>query len=281
MKRRFVVLAITSTAVIVFAVVLTRVGSSSATPAQGQPMQYAPQSSTSPVPISPEAALWSALASLNSNVIVRASLGAAPTGSTDKTIPWFYATVAAPSLSGGADIEPLWEADLVQGAIAELSGSGNDLRDSIGGSTLDVSLPTGTVVNDVSGGMGDVIRGQMFEDPSNAELAKTVRSVLSQYGLNLVSLKTLKAPTSAPEIVASTSDPAATAGQLGALATTLFGVNPTRFVGYYLMIRDSAGVTRIVTSSEFRTGAARLWIDPALTSDLGGVREGARPSRTR
>jgi hypothetical protein len=252
------------------------------TPSSSEPTAYVTTTSAAESPEAPAVALKAALTTSGATDIESAAIGSPPPGppaSERAGLPWLYATVQIPALRDGLDIQPLWEADLIQGATAEASGTSTDLYDSFGGSTFDGRLPNGTVIPDISGGQGDVAKGQVFADASASDSAiiTGIDSVLQQYGLSPIAVNVLRPLGAAPSIVASTSDPSTTVAHFGQLVNSLIGRTP-RFEGYYVELRDASGNALVRASAAFRTGAGRFWVAQAFRSSLVGETSGAHGS---
>lgn len=220
-------------------------------------------------PVSPAETLAVTLKSMGATNIGAAEIASPPVGST-ATTPWLYATVNVPSLARGADIEPMWEADLLEGAIAERAGTSTDLHVDFAGSTFAARLPDGTVVPDESGGMGDILRGQVFTNDTDSSIASSMKQTLASWGYEAVSISTFHAPTGAPAVVVQVPDAEEAVANLVPLQKALFGAEP-RYIGFYLELRDASGEAIAVSSAEYRTGAGRLWIDPRW-ADLSGAK---------
>ena len=83
-------------------------------------------------------------AGLDANAFVSLTLGSAPRADTWQGT-WFYATVRGASRRPSDYLASVWQADLAQGAIAEVLDSGqNNLANVIVGSTISVQLPDGS-----------------------------------------------------------------------------------------------------------------------------------------
>jgi hypothetical protein len=218
--------------------------------------------------------------------VASATIGTAPQSSAASTtqaasaagrLPWLYATVRVPSMDDGRDVEPMWEADLLEGAVVARTGTSANVHDSFGGSTFDAVLPNGTKIDDVSGGLGDVARDQSFDQSSDAAIRSSITSALGADGLTPVSITVFRALDGAPAVVASTSNPQAAVAKLGVIQADLFG-KPPHYEGFYLELRDSTGNPFVHSSASFRTGAGRFWVDPRLAAEVRGVVAGTRPT---
>lgn len=246
------------------ALAIAEAGSAGPSPAPGSPMEYA-TTTTPAAAVAPATALAQAMQRVPDNPVTSATVSMPPPGAAAPGTNWFYATVKVPGLNSGDDIEPLWIADLIQGAVAEESGTTPDLHDSLAGSTFNVVLPDGTTVSDESGGMGDVARGQSFASPGDAAAITAIDSTLAGYDLDPLSVTILHVLGAAPEVSAETTDPSATVNALGAIKQALFG-SPPLYEGYYLRIVNSNEQPLAVASVAYRTGAGRQWVAPAFAS---------------
>lgn len=238
------------------------------------PIGYAPNPNASAGTQPAAQALAAVQQQMGRTSVVSASITAPPAGpqrDARGSLPWLDATVAIPALRDGMEIESLWQADLIEGAVAEQSGTATDLAKDFGGSTFDGQLPDGSVVSDIGGGMGDIVRGQVFSGgtASTASITNKIDHVLRDHQLTPISVTVYRPLTAAPAIIASTSDPAAAAADYGSLLHDLIGSTP-QYEGYYLELRDSSGQAFVRASASFRTGAGRFWVAPSLADSLVG-----------
>ena len=236
-----------------------------------------PTSNPTPSPRAgpPSSVLADAVSRIGNGAIASASLGAPPAGvqTSRQSLPWLHAIVHVPALANGAEIRALWVADLVEGVVAESEGTSSNMHDSFGGSTFDGQLPNGTLLADIGGGMGDIVRGQSFlkQDQNDSSTVSGLGTTLRSDGLTPVSVGVLRPIGGAPYVIASTNSPADTLAQTGKILSDLFGGSTPYFEGYYFELRDAAGDPLLRTSAAFRTGAGRLWINPAYSGDVVGV----------
>jgi hypothetical protein len=173
---------------------------------------------------------------------------------------WLHFVVAVPSREVGTD-RAQWEADLIEGAIADaLASSGT----TVGGSTIDWRLPDGTILPNQGGGMGDIVPGQTFSNASDASITATLKKGLADNGLIPTSIAILHADQAAPAVIAVTSDPRAAAAAASSTIRALFGQNPPFYEGYYFEVRDLSGKPLFIQSASFRSGSGRQWVDPSL-----------------
>jgi hypothetical protein len=231
-------------------------------PPKVEPIAFAPPASSPLARVPAREGLSQAMARFGGSAIAAAHIGSAPAeAATRGDLPWLYASVRVPSLRDGLDIEPMWEADLVEGAVADRVGTAKNIRDDFGGSTFDAVLPDGTRFPDQSGGLGDVTHGQGFSDASNASVEARVRLAIKAAGLEPISVKVLRPLGPAPVVVVGADDAATAAKNYTDLTKSLFG-NPPSYEGYYLEIRGPDGTAIARGSASFRTGAGRFWVDP-------------------
>jgi hypothetical protein len=247
-------------------------------PPPSSPVAFVPSVRATNTAVTPIEALSSAVAAIGPTAVASATVGGPPAGPPQQNragMPWLYESVRVPSLENGEQILPLWEADLIEGATVERSGSSADIYDDFGGATFEAVLPDGTTVTNVASGLGDIARGQQFADSakSEAQIESEAHASLQRFGLSAVSVRVLHALGDAVSVIATTTDPVHAAENLGPIINTLFG-DPPGYEGYYLEIRDSAGNAIVRTSAAFLTGAGRLWVAPAYQDDLVGIRHG-------
>jgi hypothetical protein len=150
-----------------------------------------------------------------------------------------------------------WEADLLQGAIAEsihAAGVGE-----VVGSRVSWRLPDGTVLENRSGGMGDIAPEQLFDEESDAQLVARVESRLAAAGLTPETVEIVRAGQPAPAIVVTSQQPRTDVSQAWSTINDIVG-RPPRYEGYYFEIRDDQNATVFIQSAAFRTGAGRHYI---------------------
>jgi hypothetical protein len=242
------------------------------------PVTYAPVQKPDVAPLAPQTALELARVRLAGSTITQSSLGAPPAGPPSREragVPWLYVTVKVPGLADAVDIKSVWEADLLEGAVVELSADSANLHDALGGATFKAKLPSGEVTDDVGAGMGDVARGQQFAraQASVEEIRSDLSTTLAGFDLEPVSIQVLHPLGAAPAVIATSADPAQTARQYNRLVKALFGRTPV-YEGYYLELRTPAGVGFVRASASFRTGAGRCWISSSyrpITTLVCGV----------
>lgn len=213
-------------------------------------------------------ALPTVLRGLDASAFVSADLGAAPT-SDDWQGRWFYATVRAPSVSNAGALFNTWQAELAQGALAEVMDVNEpDLANVIVGSTIQAQLPDGTTAV-VGGGAGDIAAGQQFRFPADdAHAVGQARKIVKQFGLRPGSVRVLHADGAALAVTATVASRHQLAGIVGRLKDALLG-SPARYVGLYLELRDSSGAPLVKVAVALRTGVGTFWTRPGFTEDVG------------
>jgi hypothetical protein len=229
-----------------------------------RPIAFAPVTADRPAPIPPAAALRQARIRMPGGAVTRISVGHAPAGppSVERVaLPWIYATVKVPSLRFGLDVEPLWEADLLEGATVERSGVFPDAHDDLGGATFVALLPGGRVVQDEGAGIGDVALGQRFAAGSDSRIVSSLHAVLAGAGLRVAWIRVLHPLGPAPAVSAVATNPDRVARGYSTLVKALFGA-PPRYEGYYIELKDARGNPIVRASASFRTGAGRCWVAP-------------------
>ena len=188
-----------------------------------------------------------------------AALGSPPPG---WTLPgnWLMFDVSTDGSIAG-NIHADWEADLVEGVVAEAFA--NSGKAGVIGSTITGELPDGKTVH-LTGGMGDVASGQTFSSDSDAAIEQHLTEVLAEAKLTVVSITVMHVGQPAPAVVVKTDDPNAAAAAAVSVLRSLFGKNPPVYEGYYFEIDNTAGAAILVTSASFRTGVGGGWVDPSV-----------------
>jgi hypothetical protein len=93
-----------------------------------------------------------------------------------------------------------------------------------------------------------------FSDGSDADIKASLAAELAQQHLAPVSIDVLRAAQPAPVVVAMTSNPRRAARDANTTIGALFGVNPAKYEGYYLEIRDTNSKPVLIESAAFRSG---------------------------
>jgi hypothetical protein len=257
---------------------LIALGSAAGNRENPAPVTFAPVGPTHPA-VAPATALGEAVRQLGGKFVASARLGNPPPNTRDKALPWLYATVRVPGMAQGLDIEPMWEADLLEGAVVERSGTSTDVWDDFGGSTFDALLPDGTTVSDASGGLGDVARNQEFSKVSPVQARNDITEAARAAGLDVEAIRFLRPLGLAPAVIVSAADVNSTVTNFVSIAKRLFG-DPPIYEGYYLELRTTEGVPVVRSSASFRTGAGRFWVDARWKDVIGITSLGRPPSST-
>lgn len=199
----------------------------------------------------------------NPSHLVAASLGAPPQVPGVRSGAWLHFVVAIPA-EGEQTSRPQWEADLVEGAVAERLANGSLGAGPVVGSTTDWRLPDGSILPNMSDGMGDIVPGQNFSTATDAAIKADLTAELNSANLTPISIDVLHIDQAAPAVVAQTTDPSAAAKAASTTIRDLFGQNPAKYEGYYFEIRDPSGHPVLSQSASFRSGIGRSWTDPSL-----------------
>jgi hypothetical protein len=256
-------------------------GASSRPPARSsglKPVHFVPIGS-SPPPISGRAALRRVVASLkrgqmvggheDRSDLVSARIGTPPRWASTTTahpaVPALYITEKIPGTQYGGTIRSLWEADLLAGAIAELTSESRTLRSAIGYADVRVQLPDGSVTDTGGAGIGDIVRGQQFAAAHDSDITikRSVERVASMFGLSVESVTIFRPLGAAPAVVLTAPDISTVASKFRTLEDALFGSRP-RYEGYYLEIRGNNGKPYVERSASYLTGSGQLWTDPSV-----------------
>lgn len=235
------------------------------------PLAYVPttEGTADASPESPSSAVAQALSAMADTDIVSASTGRppadVPTRNPPPAVPGLYVTVSVPDLQNADAMEPLWEADLLEGAVVEEAGSSSSLARDIGYVQIDADLPDGKTIPNAGGAQGNIARGQVFAGAtdSDSQVATAVADVATTYGLTVTSLKIFHELGDAPALVLTTPNFAAVAPQYNSLVNSLFGSSP-RYQAWYLEIRGSDGTPDLRSSASFVTGTSRFWVNPSV-----------------
>jgi hypothetical protein len=161
-------------------------------------------------------------------------------------------------------VRPVWEANLVIAALRdEVHATG--ASDDVIGSQISGELPSGEVLPNIGGGIGDVVFGQAFSAASPAQVQSAIRRNAAALKLRIESIDVLTPLQAAPAVVASTSDLAGVVSNPDGVINALFGGIAT-YEGEYLELRDSSGSPFFIQASAFRTGVGQRWfrkdVDP-------------------
>lgn len=243
---------------------------------------YVPTAS-SPPPIAPSAALRRVVASLKTDVVfsfrygrvvasgrelsdlVSARIGKPPRWARSvhaprAAVPALYVTERIRSEKNGGTVEAEWEADLLLGAISELTTKSRTLENGVGYMGISGQLPNGTVTDLGSDGIGKVKRGQQFARANDTDTAikNSVERVASKFGLSVESVTIFRALGAAPAVVL-TAPITSAAWKSPSLLTELFGARRPRYQAYYIEVRGEDGKAFVRRAASFRTGGSAGW----------------------
>lgn len=217
---------------------------------------------TVPTSASTPAAIVSAIGNgAGLGTVLRVSLTNPPAQATTQGSSLNFDVATDGSVAG--NIHAAWEADLVQGVIAEAFAARG--MQPVIDSAVTGDLPNGQTVA-LQGGMGDVAAGQSFSIDSDAAIQQRLDAVLTQANLTPVSITVMHVGQPAPAVVVKTSDPSSAAAAAATTIRALFGANPPLYEGYYFEIENAGGTPILAQSASFRTGAGRDWVDPSVAA---------------
>lgn len=160
-----------------------------------------------------------------------------------------------------ANIRAAWNADLVQGVVAEAFVQRG--LPPIVGSKISGEMPDGKSV-DLGGGMGDIQPGQSYSDAGDAAITQWISGLLPQWNLSLDTIDIVRAGQPAPAVVVTSPDPAATVAAATSIVNTLFGQNDPLYEGFFFQVDDPSGEPVLVAAAAYRTGAGHYWVAPSL-----------------
>lgn len=238
--------------------------------------------------LGPEAALAQALAGMShgnvsadsvSTVILKAQIAASPPGSQYPSGPWFYATVACPDPGRGHCIEQSWEADILQGATAELMNRTQvNLANVLVGGTLRLRLPDGRLT-DPGSGMGQEAAFQQFRraDATDTQIISQIDTIVRKDGLRPASVDVYRPDGPAVAVVVDMPATGMPHGvTLNSLEHDLNGSNiAENYSGMYLQLNTADGTPIGETAGSGRDGANRSWYEPRYYSIMGILHGGA------
>jgi hypothetical protein len=171
---------------------------------------------------------------------------------------WLYTTVKVASPYGPDVANPVWEADLVAGALRDelhLAGVHGDLI----ASNVSVRLPNGKVLENEGGGLGNVAFAQSFSALDDHTIEAGIRAAAQRLNLEVEAVSVLHPLQPAPAVVVRTLEPARFVSNVGLILNQLFEP-ATRYEGAYLEARDAAGKPVFIQASAFRVGVGQRWI---------------------
>jgi hypothetical protein len=202
--------------------------------------------------------------------LVSARVGRPPRGAGSAAahfaVPAVYITERSPSLKDGDELKPSWEAELLLGAVAELTSTSRTLENGVGYAGFRGLLPNGTVTDLGSYDIGGTGRRQQRfarAHESDAAIERSVERVASRFGLSVDSLTIFHAAGAAPAVVLTAPNIWTVWSKFGSLKVALFG-DPHWYQGFYLEIRGENGKPYLRESQSFRTGTGQGWNDPSV-----------------
>jgi hypothetical protein len=233
------------------------------------PVEYPSTEVTSYAVNAPSDAVAVTIAGLDSTRFVSARVGESP--QSQRPGRWFYAVLATQK-NANERLVSSWEADLAQGAIAELVGNDeSNLGDVIVGSSVSFSNADGSL-SEAEGGAGDIAAGQRFpaqtEVVSDATIRSEISRAASKFGLAVSNIQILHPLGPAPRVELTAPNATALTGRYPEIRAALFGATP-RFEGFFLAISLPDGSTVVRGSAAFRAGSGRLWVNPKYDSLIG------------
>jgi hypothetical protein len=178
--------------------------------------------------------------------------------SVQPTIRDLHVTEKIPGYKNGGDLESLWEADLLTGAVVELAGKTKSLQADVGTVEYNAQLPDGKVDRDIDGGVGYVARGQQFAGANDTATAirERVERVAARFGFSVDSVAIFHALGVAPAVVMTAPNASTAVSRGRSLLDALVGLRP-RYEGYYLELRDRHGKVASISSESYFTGTGR------------------------
>lgn len=195
--------------------------------------------------------------------LLKAGLGAKPNLPGAQNGIYLHFVLAAES-TNEESIRSEWEADVVQGAVADALAEHG--QQPVVGSSMDLLLPNGATAPNVTGGMGDVTVGQSFSSANDHDIKTALANALSARGLTLRSISILHADQPAPAVVVTADDPAAAVAASQQTVSEVFGQAPPTYEGFYFEIDDASGAPIAIDSAAYRSGAGRSWVAPAYST---------------
>ena len=230
--------------------------------------------------MSPQDATDRVLAGLDKSMFASVTVGdTSPDGDTKG--PWFYATMLADSDSGPSAVLATWEAEVAEGAIADLINPGaKSLADVIHGATIELQTPDGAL-HDVGAEIGNIAPNQQFgAEESDAQARSSVIKSLSTLGIDATGVEILNPLDRAIRVVAVAPDIESLKTSVPALSRAVLG-DPPAFEGMYIEVRDKTGAPVVVLCSMLRNGSGGFWLRPGLNPSEFGILTGGRYVPTR
>lgn len=155
----------------------------------------------------------------------------------------------------------IWEGNLLAGAVADHYAA---LGLGAIGQVLGTFVTPDGRRQVYGGGLGDVVRDQLFDEPPAAAVVRERATVL---GLRDVTLSIGRVVQATIVVEGRADDPQQTAlrlaGQPGGVAE-LLGAAPTSFEGVVIDVRDRNGAPVLRLGTAARAGASTVWTRPDL-----------------
>jgi len=239
------------------------------------PVSYVPVVANDRAPVSADEALTDTMAGMKGSSVIGAKLSAPDQQDYRANAKWFDATVAVASSDPAALGPGIWQANLIQGAVAERIATTGNLADGISGSDVNGQLPDATIVKDISDGAGDVAAGQRFTSPyqTDADIQQSVEGIVEKAGFTPLEVRVFHPFDTAVSVVFQADDPTAASGSLQQLLTAIEG-DTYPYEGVYLEVRIPDGTVLGEESIALRTGAGRQWSNPEYPEFNSGVLHG-------
>lgn len=219
----------------------------------------------------PSVALQQSLTGVDPGVILEAHFGDPPAGGAAGR--YLYETIAVPQAADGSGIQFMFQAELVEGAVAERIATDGRLLDSIRGIVLTGKRPDGSLIDLDVAGVGNIPSGQHFTGGTDAALIAQTQATLIDLGLTSVQVRVLHPLGPALLVVATASNDLLTNGKLSGLNAALNPEHPC-CDGYYLELRTPDGKVAARLANSRRSGSGTFWTEANVTNIQIGVAHG-------
>lgn len=223
-------------------------------------------------PEDPSLAVKDVIGRLSPSVQATAELGRSP--EPDIWLgDWLYVRVKVERAPDPSNLQGVFYAELILGAVADQSAVTPLLGSTVRGMEVEFVLPDGTVVPDqvVRGPLGELAAHQLF-DSGGDDLSTIARAkaILAKYGLTPVYLDVLHPLDAALVIRATVPTADGLHGQLTQLEEELAG-SPRRYEGWFLQIELPDGTVIARVGGDYRTGDGMQWTSAGLEGVLGAT----------
>ena len=202
--------------------------------------------------------------------VVSATVGEAPSA---KAMSKVWLNVVTRVDSGDPHpVEPVWEAEALEGAIAEELATTGILAEAVSGVSVTFQGGDGSLPNPYVGVAGRVAARQVFAGPTDPDaIRQQVMASVIQFGLadSKVTVDVYDAHGPAVAVHITVGAAAELRGDLRGLQAEIDGTNK-RWPAVYLEIVLPNGQFIAKLSQAFRTGNGGVWIDPAYEDTIGG-----------